>query len=678
MKRALSYILLLSSLMLCEYAQARSEVADSLEEALDEVVVAVSRIDRKTVPAQELGGMELKRLSVYSVADALRYFSGVQIKDYGGIGGLKTVNVRSMGSEHVGVFYDGIQLGNAQNGTVDLGRYSLDNMESITMYNGQKSSIFQSAKAFSSASTIYMQSRRPRFESHTDNTGNDVFKSDNMRVGMKAGSFSTWNPSLLWEHRFGERLSGSVSAEYVNTSGEYDFRLRKKDGYDTTMVRQNGDVSAFRAEAGLFGNTSKDVWMAKAYLYTSVRGYPGAVIRGMPGMFMSKDRQWDTDLFAQGNWQRCVTDWYSLMAQVKYEYDYLHFRSDPELNSGTMFVDNEYRQHNAYVSAVNLFAISPSWSVSVSTDFQADVLDRNIENFVKPERYSLLVAASAAFEWHRLKGQATALFTYMNESAGTVEAVGTKNVLTPSAVLSWQPLASADWNLRAFYKRIFRAPTLNELYYTTVGTSNLSPEYTSQFDIGSTWTVARDKGLLERLEIQIDGYYNRVDDKIVAIPSSSQFRWTMMNIGRVDVWGVDAALQSGWRVGRTSHGLRLSYSYQDASDKTDEKSSWYGGQIPYTPWNSGSVAYSGNWRLWSWNYSFIYTGERYESVANIPENYTQPWYTHDLSVSRDIPLGKLALRATLEVNNLFNQQYEVVRCYPMPGTNWKLRLELNL
>lgn len=678
MKRALSYILLLSSLILCQYAQARSEVADSLEEALDEVVVAVSRIDRKTVPAQELGGMELKRLSVYSVADALRYFSGVQIKDYGGIGGLKTVNVRSMGSEHVGVFYDGIQLGNAQNGTVDLGRYSLDNMESITMYNGQKSSIFQSAKAFSSASTIYMQSRRPRFESFTDKSGKDVFKSDNMKVGMKAGSFSTWNPSLLWEHRFGERLSGSVSAEYVNTSGEYDFRLRKKDGYDTTMVRQNGDVSAFRAETGLFGNTSKDVWMAKAYLYTSVRGYPGAVIRGMPGMFMSKDRQWDTDLFAQGNWQRCVTDWYSLMAQVKYEYDYLHFRSDPELNSGTMFVDNEYRQHNAYVSAVNLFAISPSWSASVSTDFQADVLDRNIENFVKPERYSLLVAASAAFEWHRLKGQATALFTYMNESAGTVEAVGTKNVLTPSAVLSWQPLASADWNLRAFYKRIFRAPTLNELYYTTVGTSNLSPEYTSQFDIGSTWTVVRDKGLLERLEIQIDGYYNRVDDKIVAIPSSSQFRWTMMNIGRVDVLGVDAALQSGWRVGRTSHGLRLSYSYQDAGDKTDEKSSWYGGQIPYTPWNSGSVAYSGNWRLWSWNYSFIYTGERYESVANIPENYTQPWYTHDLSVSRDIPLGKLALRATLEVNNLFNQQYEVVRCYPMPGTNWKLRLELNL
>ena len=73
-----------------------------------------------------------------NVADALRYFSGIQIKDYGGVGGLKTVNIRSMGTNHVGVFYDGIELGNAQNGTVDLGRFSLDNMESVTLYNGQK------------------------------------------------------------------------------------------------------------------------------------------------------------------------------------------------------------------------------------------------------------------------------------------------------------------------------------------------------------------------------------------------------------------------------------------------------------------------------------------------------------------------------------------------------------
>ena len=120
-----------------------------------EVVVTGRVVRREVNPVQELSGERLQRLNSHNVAaaasshtgslagndnvaDALRYFSGIQIKDYGGVGGLKTVNIRSMGTNHVGVFYDGIELGNAQNGTVDLGRFSLDNMESVTLYNGQK------------------------------------------------------------------------------------------------------------------------------------------------------------------------------------------------------------------------------------------------------------------------------------------------------------------------------------------------------------------------------------------------------------------------------------------------------------------------------------------------------------------------------------------------------------
>lgn len=653
-------------------------LTDSLSRDLDEVEVAASRIDKVTIPAQELGGAQLRRLSAYSVADALRYFSGVQIKDYGGIGGLKTVNVRSMGSEHVGVFYDGIQLGNAQNGTIDLGRYSLENMESVTMYNGQKSSIFQPAKAYASASTIYLQSRRPVFDVEYGDDFSETVKPYNVNVGLKYGSFNTWNPSVLWEQRLGEHLSSSVSAEYVTTSGEYDFRLKRAGGYDTTMTRTNGDVRAWRVEAGLYGNTMKDIWSAKVYFYNSERGYPGAVVREIPGKFANKDRQWDTDLFAQGSWQRSVTDWYSLQAQLKYAYDYLHYKSDPQLDVSTMAVDNIYRQQEAYASAVQLFAIKPWWSASLSTDFQMNFLDGNISDFSKPVRYTSLVAASTAFEWNRLKGQASALFTYVDDKADKGCVEGTKNKVTPTVVISWQPFESTDWNLRAFYKTVFRVPTLNDIYYTIVGAKPLNPEYTTQYDIGTTWALSSEGGLLRRIEIQADAYFNQVDDKIVAMPASNQFRWTMMNIGHVRIFGVDVALQSNWRVGKTGHGLRLNYTYQSAQDRTDSGSQWYGGQIPYIPKHSGSVIYSGEWRKWSWNYSFIYTGERYISVANIPENYEQPWYTHDLSLSRLIDMRDCGMRVSLEVNNLFNQQYEVIRCYPMPGTNFKIRLEVLL
>lgn len=196
-------------------SQSRVRHQTSLSDTLlklKEVTIYSNRMQKKMSPVQILSGKELEKLNVYSVADALRYFSGVQIKDYGGIGGLKTVNIRSMGSHHVGVFYDGIELGNAQNGVVDLGRFSLDNMEVISLYNGQKSAIFQPAKDYSSASAIYMQTRKPLFKGE---------KKNNLNIGVKGGSFSTINPSLLWEHRFNERISSSISTEYMYTSGRY-------------------------------------------------------------------------------------------------------------------------------------------------------------------------------------------------------------------------------------------------------------------------------------------------------------------------------------------------------------------------------------------------------------------------------------------------------------------------
>ena len=101
---------------------------DSIQH-VDEVVVTSRYNHKEVIPSQTLTGEQLEKLSSNSVADALRYFSGLQLKDYGGVGGIKTVNIRSMGTNHLGISYDGVELGNAQNGQIDLGQFSLDNVE---------------------------------------------------------------------------------------------------------------------------------------------------------------------------------------------------------------------------------------------------------------------------------------------------------------------------------------------------------------------------------------------------------------------------------------------------------------------------------------------------------------------------------------------------------------------
>ena len=665
--RLVSVVLLAWATLCCNALN----VTDTLTSTIDEVTVTAPRVRRDVIPVQSLGGEALKNLSVYSVADAIRYFAGVQIKDYGGIGGLKTVNVRSLGTNHTGVFFDGIQLGNAQNGQIDLGRFSLDNMEALQLYNGQKSTIHQTAKDYSSASSVYMQTRKPQF------VGN---ARRHVNVGVKMGSFDTYNPSLLWEQRLSDQVSAQLSAEYMTTSGEYKFRYAKKNGYDTTAVRKNGDVEALRVEAALFGQMNRGEWRAKVYLYDSERGFPGAVVREEPGKFRHQDRQWDTSVFGQASWRKRLTDRYALLLNGKVAYDYLHYLSDPRLDVTAMYTDNHYRQTEAYLSASHLYSPLEWMSLSLANDVQYNYLDANLTNFVYPTRWTALTSLATSISAGDFSAQASLLHTYVDDRTREVGgAAGTKSVVTPTLAVSYKVGEyDSQLNIRSFYKRIFRMPTFNDLYYTFIGNKALKPEYTTQYDLGFTYDCAWDHGLLRGIQWQVDGYFNEVEDKIVAMPTSNQFRWTMMNFGLCHIWGIDTSVKAQWQAGDVLIGTTGTYTFNRALDHTDRDGEFYGGQLPYIPWHALSAIVTASYGKWAANYSFIYTGERYEASANIPENYSKPWYTSDLSLTREIALASCQLRLTAEINNIFNQQYEVVQCYPMPGTNYKVKINVIL
>ena len=656
-------------------AQDRDSTATSEEKnwasdttlSIDEVMVVATRTSQEVVPVQMLSGEKLRSLGTHSIADAIRYFSGVQIKDFGGIGGLKSINVRSLGSQHVGVFYDGVELGNAQNGIVDLGRFSLDNMESVSLYNGQKSATLQSAKDYASANAVYLRTKKPRF---TDG------KRNNWNFGLKGGSFMTVNPSVLWEHKISDRLSLSASTEFLYTTGRYKFTYAKQDGYDTTGVRQNGDVRMTRAEVALFGDIEGGYWRAKVYFYDSERGYPGAVVRGK---FVHQDRQRDDNFFAQGSFKKDFAPWYSLQVSGKYAYDYLHYLADPRLDVTAMYVDNRYRQQEAYLSAAHRFKPFRWWTLSLATDFQWNSLDADLRDFVYPLRYAGYGAAATAFEFGGLKLSASLLYTYIHDVLRASDAeMDDRHQLSPAVIASWKPFRDIDLELRAFYKKNYRMPTFNDLYYTFTGVSWLEPEETVQYDFGATWHLIRSRGWFRGVDIQADVYFNQIDNKIVAMPTSNQFRWTMMNLGYVEILGIDAAAQGYFRFGPVDVSPRVSYTFQRARDLSDPDSEWYGGQVAYIPLHSCSVTLGAAYRDWSFNYSFIYTGERYESSANIPENYAQPWYTHDVSLTKSFLFKGWELQATALVNNILNQQYEVVKCYPMPGTNFMIKVNFIL
>lgn len=654
---------------------------DSIQTLNEVVVVEAKKPYIEVIPAQTLKGKQLELLNSFSVADAVRYFSGVQIKDYGGVGGIKTVDMRSMGTNHLGIFYDGIQLGNAQNGQIDLGKYSLDNIEEISMYNGQKSEIFQSAKDFGSAGTLYLRTRRPRFEDG---------KIYNIKTIFRTGSFGLVNPSILYEHKLSDNVNLSANVEYINANGKYKFRYKKvfSDGtlaWDTTAIRQNGDIESIRIEGGLFGNISRGRWNAKCYYYNSEKGIPGAIVNNV---WKSAQRQWDKNFFVQSSFQKYIGDKYAMLINAKYSHDYMRY-----LNPDTtlMYLDNEFWQKEVYVSIANKYNIMSDWDINLAMDYQWNTLDATLKNFVYPHRNTLMIALATAYKMRGLKAQASLLGTFVADNRTVTSGTGIQvkqsklhNEFTPALFVSYQFNEAIPLNFRAFYKRIFRMPTFNDLYYTDIGNAELNPEYVNQYNLGLYYSTTYEN-VINRLLVRMDAYYNHVTDKIIAVPKGTgQYRWMMMNIGKVKIRGIDINAQVDFSLSKDiSLDINLNYTYQKAQDYTDPADNepgagTYKGQIAYIPEHSGSVVVHGAWKYIDVNYSFIYVGERYHNSSNIRANYEQPWYTHDISGSYRFRFDKMQFTASLEVNNLLNQYYDVIMNYPMPGRNYKFILKFEI
>ena len=642
---------------------------------IEEVEVTARALTKDVIIPQTLKGAELQRLNALSVADALRYFSGVQLKDYGGVGGIKTINVRSMGSQHTAVYYNGVQLGNAQNGQVDLGRFSLDNMEQIQLFNGQKSDIFQSAREFGSAGNVYLTTRKPYFK-----TGERVHAHAQMRFG----SFALANPNIGVDVKLTDALSLTLDAEYVYSDGKYPFRYKRvlptgETAYDTTAVRQNGDINAVRTELGLHHYyRTTGFWRLHAYNYWSERGIPGAIVNNV---WRNGERLRDRNTFVQGEWQDEWFNRWSTRVLVKYANDYTHYWN---YDDRLLPSNNEYLQQEVYLSFANKVQIFNWWDASLAYDYQFNTLAReNLLLEAAPEhfnRHSHWLSAATAFNVKEyLRVQASVLMTQITNHQSPI----TNPKITPGIFVSFRPYPKIDLSLNAFYKQSYRYPTFNDLYYTDLGNANLRPELARQHSVSLDYRI---QNSVFSIQTSASYYYNRVTDKIIAYPKGQQFRWTMLNLGTVKINGVDAKADLSFYLPlRFVLRTRLNYTYQTAIDITNPNDTYYGHQIPYIPWHSGSVVVELDWTSkrgdhYGLNYSFIYVGERYCQQENTIYNYVQPWYTHDLSVYGEWQLRAeqdkqpVWLKANIEINNLLGQDYEVIQNYPMPKTNVRCTL----
>ena len=638
-------------LLLCPLSMTAQTVTNDSTQTIEEVVVKGFRIPGNVLastPIQTLSHTDMERLGIHDMGDALKRFAGVQVKDYGGVGGMKTVNIRGLGAGHTGVTYDGVQVGDCQSGQVDLSRFTLDNVSLVSLQIGQEDNIYQSAKAYTSAGLINIST----LQGVSD-------RKPHLTTTLRTGSYGLFSPSLLYHQQF-SRLGIGAYTSYERADGVYWFTL--KNGIKTIHERRNNsDIKTWRSELNMsYQLTDKQTLQWKAYGFTSNRGLPGAVIYDNT---YSAERLKDKNVFTQMLYEIRFSNRIKMKAAAKWNYAWSRYSDIPA--SG--YKEDTYRQNETYLTATLWTNPLQGLNLSFAQDYAHNHLSMTLPKAANPTRNSLWTALAANYQIGAFSVNASLLATNIYERVKQGNASDGFHRLSPAFSMQWRCLQ--DFRLRFGYKDIFRTPTLNELYYTGIGNRHLNPEKSRMWNLGATYSHTFNRTL--QLSLTADGYFGNVTDKIIAVPK--MFYWQMMNAGKVRQLGLDVSANiekrwgNDWTVSATG-----SYSLMKATDISNPTAVYYRNQIAYTPRHSGSASILLHTPWLDFCYNVLVMGERYTLSYNIPDNRMRPFADHSITLSREFNINKQQLRVQFDVRNLGNKNYEVVRFYPMPGTNWRL------
>ena len=644
----------------CMMSAYMSAQTDTTTLQIDEVQIVDSRKHHtltSTAPLHVMDHGEMLRMGVTDMADALHRLPGITLRDYGGAGGMKTVSVRGFGAKHTGVSYDGVMLSECQSGEIDLSRYSLDNVGSLSLVIGDNDDIFIPARQATTPASINIQT----MSLPTD----DV--RPHLTTQLKFGSFGYVSPFLKYEQNVNERFALSAVGEYTYAENDYPYTI--KNGIETIEDRRkNSRMNSGHGELNFLWTISpSDRLSGKVYYYDNDRQLPGQVFYYSN---TSRETLRDRNLFGQLMYQKRLSEKLSLKLNGKFNWS-ASLYDDGMVAS--QILDANYWQREYYTSACLLYLPSDEWAFDYSVDYAHNNLNSTLDTDVRPYRNTLLQSATAKYRTHRLTVMGRLLYSlYLNGAKQGASAEDMRR-LSPSLSLSY--LLLPNLHVRASYKEIFRAPTFNENYFFHYGSKDLHPERTEQLNVGMTWTGDFGK---TSLQTTFDGYYNIVKDMIVAVPFN-MFVWNCVNVGKVRVLGLDFTLNASHQLTKRQT-LTLSgyYSYQRAQNRADETSPYYNNQIAYTPEHSCSaaLAWENPWVNVSTHLTTV--SERWSTNAHIEGTRVKGYYELGASAYRRFHIGRSMMELRLDLKNLTDKQYEIVGSYPMPGRSYQISLNYKL
>jgi outer membrane cobalamin receptor len=612
---------------------------ESITLLFSETVVTATRQTalRAEVPAAtelvEIGAPQT--VARQNVGEALAQAQSIFVKEYGGVSGLKTINVRGASEGQVLLLEDGVRLNNPQNGGVDAGILSLVGIDKIEIVRGNASALYGSDAI---GGVIHLRSIAPP-------AGFSGF------VQTSGGSFDTFNSRLQLGYG-SARWRGSLAIDRVVSDG--DFAI------DDSLEGKRFNNSSQRREvfARLSGRPIDDLQLNVLHRTGETeQGVPGPLQFRGPRLAQQKDVNHLTS--ASLHWRQ------SSVAQLSAQFS--AERRDQRYTNPTYFIDSHHQVASDIGALQNRAQLAPGVKLLLGAELGSYRVESTNFSGTKHERTQR--SAFAQVEWQPLVMRSKSVWqieVIPSLRYDDYSDVAHRN--SPKLALVLNRETATRLSVHGSIGKSFRVPSMNDFYWQEpyiVGNPDLRPERGREIEGGVLYEFSR----AGNWQLEMAAFDSKIDNLIVWSVDES-FNYSPVNED-AKINGVE--LGAAWR----SNGDRLGWraSYTRLSAKNDGSASPNRGKhLAYRPRHKVDVQAHFDLRYFTLGGSFQFVGERFtnpENSKSLPE-----YKLTNFSIARQIHWENFNALLQAEVRNVFDERFSIIDGYPMPGREFRASLKL--
>lgn len=616
--------------------------------------MVISPVNEKENSIQiELSKDRIQNKLANDLGQILNLLPGLQIKNYGDVGGLKTVSFRSLGAGHTALVQDHSSVSTTQSGQADLSSFPVDFIEKLELITLSPTRTDIPIHAKLAGVVVNVAS----VHSYVGNNRQNVI------IGAQAGSFDQYEGYLMLQKRSAKwagTLTGKIRSyggayPYTYLNGNTTIKDRRENNrlleyFGTTSI-QFSPNQHHRFQLRISGNDYRKELAGAVIFYNSnaaqyLNGY------GLSGALNHQ--------FKKNRW--------NVFSAVNFQKNNLQYLDSTYLNSQG-YLDSRYYSTQFDAQSQAAYSITEKLELLLGSSFTSEEL------------------TGKTFTGNPYRNTSESLLGIEWKAIGKILAqVGVQGVFEKRDTTlqsQWNLLPAISWSfdlgsknrIGAVYRYTCRQPSFSELYYQQIGNTQLRTEKAHIASLRYDLTLPFNRGISQTM---VQPFYSYVYDKILAIPTKNLFIWSIQNIGISNAWGVEFTEFLQKKIKQHTLGMRINYTFQYTQDISDPLSPTYGHLLSYSPLHSGSAELDYSWKKLNFFVLGSYLGARYALNQNIPSNLLEGYFLLDAGASytQKLKPGELTLR--FSINNITNKQYSYINYFVMPGTHFNIRLQYAL